>query len=140
MPDEPSHSSFTVDGVNNFLSKSFENISPFKYQVNKTKVNKLCYWELSETSSPRPRDRILEILTGSDDSKNDNNELTLLLDAYKSADSDKQKIMILSAIDPKPYTKEQVMNIFNRPRYKVDAAWKWLKVVGPLHKQKKNFH
>ena len=43
MPDEPSHSSFTVDGVNNFLSKSFENIGPVKYQVNKTKVNELCY-------------------------------------------------------------------------------------------------
>ena len=45
--------------------------------------------------------QFLEILTGIDDSKNDNHELTLLLDAYKSADSDKQKIMLLYVIDPK---------------------------------------
>ena len=59
----------------------------------------------------------------------------MLLDAYKSADTDKLKIIILSAIDPKTYTKEQVMNIFDCPRYKVDAAQKWCKVVGPLHEQ-----
>ena len=55
--------------------------------------------------APGQEKKILEILTSSDDSKNDNHELELLLDAYKSADSDKQKIMILSAIDPKTYTK-----------------------------------
>ena len=59
----------------------------------------------------------------------------MLLDAYKSADSDKLKIIILSAIDPKTYTKEQVMNIFDCPRYAVDAAQKWRKVAGPLHEQ-----
>ena len=39
--------------------------------------------------------------------------------------------MILPAIDPKTYTKakEQVMNIFDCPRYKVDAAQKWRKVL-----------
>ena len=41
---------------------------------------------------------LIEILTGRLD------ELPSLLDAYKLADSDKQKIMILSAIDPKTYT------------------------------------
>ena len=41
MPDEPEHSSFTVDDVNDFLSKSFENISSVRYQVNQTKVNEL---------------------------------------------------------------------------------------------------
>ena len=39
MPDESGHSSFTVDDGNDFFSKSFENISPIRYQVNKTKVN-----------------------------------------------------------------------------------------------------
>ena len=34
-------SSFTVEDVNDFISKSFENISPIKYQVNKTKVDEL---------------------------------------------------------------------------------------------------
>ena len=29
------------------------------------------------------------------------------------------------------------MNIFDCPRYKIDAAQKWHKVVGPLHEQKK---
>ena len=46
----------------------------------------------------------VEILTGRVDSKNDKYELPSLLDAYKLADSDKQKIMILSAINPKTYT------------------------------------
>ena len=48
--------------------------------------------------------KFVEILTGRVDSKNDKYELPSLLDAYKLADSDKQKIMILSAIDPKTYT------------------------------------
>ena len=39
VPDELCHSSFTVGDVNDFLSKSFENISPVRYQVNETKVN-----------------------------------------------------------------------------------------------------
>ena len=42
MPDEPVQSpSFTVKNVNDFIRKSFENISPVKYQVNKTKVDEL---------------------------------------------------------------------------------------------------
>ena len=61
----------------------------------------------------------------------------LLIDADKSAESDKQMIIILSATDPRTYTKEQVMNIFDYARYKVDAAWSWCKVVGPLHEQKR---
>ena len=87
--------------------------------------------------APGQETEFLEILTGSDDSKNDNHELILLLDVYKSADSDKQKIMVLSAIDPKTYTKEQVRNIFDCLKYKVEAARKWHKVVGPLHEQKR---
>ena len=87
--------------------------------------------------APGQEKKFLEILTSSDDSKNDNYELKFLLDAYKSADSDKQKIMILSANDPKAYTKEQVMRIFDCLRYKVDAARNWHKVVEALHEQKK---
>ena len=42
MPDEPvQSSSFTVKNVNDFIRKSFENICPVKYQVNKTKVDEL---------------------------------------------------------------------------------------------------
>ena len=39
VPHELGHSSFTVGDVNDFLSKSFENISPVRYQVSETKVN-----------------------------------------------------------------------------------------------------
>ena len=41
--------------------------------------------------------------------------------------------MILSVIDPKTYPKEQVMNIFDCPKYNVDAVQKWHKVARPLH-------
>ena len=42
VPDEPVHSlSFTVEDVNDFIRKSFENISHVKYQVNKPKVDEL---------------------------------------------------------------------------------------------------
>ena len=61
----------------------------------------------------------------------------MLLDAYKSADSESQKVIISSATDHKTYTKEQVMSIFDCPKYKIDAAQKWHKAVGPLHEQKK---
>ena len=87
--------------------------------------------------APGQEKRFLEILTSRDDSKNGNHELKLLLDAYKSANTDKQKMMILSAIDPKTYTKEQVMRIFDCLRYKVDAVLNWRKVVGALREQKK---
>ena len=120
MRDVSGHSSFTVDNVNDFLSQSFENISPAKYQVSKTKVNELAlssvrYHKLKfeeilnsvienyiEQIGPGQETEFLEILSGSYDSKKDNHELTLL-DAYKLASSDKQKIMILSAIDPETY-------------------------------------
>ena len=111
-------------------SKSFlGNISLVKYQVNKIKVDELasssvrCHKRKFEEVlnsvtenylkqvAPGQEKGFSDILTGSDDSKNDNHELTLLLDAYNSADRDKQKIMIFSAIDPKTYTKEQVMNL-----------------------------
>ena len=151
VPDEPGHSTFSMDDSNDFLRKSFENIFPVRYQANKSKVNesassslkyykrKFEYWYVTENYlkwvAPAEETEFLETLTGSDDRKNDNHKLKLLLDAYKSADSDKLKIIILSAIDPKTYTKEQVMNIFDCPRYKVDAAQKWRKVVGPLHEK-----
>ena len=117
VPDEPVHSSsFTVEDVNDFISKSFENISPVKYQVNKTKVDELTsswvryhkqkFEEVLNSVTenylkrvvPGQEKKFLEILTSNDDSKNDNHEMKLLLDAYKSADSDNQKIMILSAL------------------------------------------
>ena len=91
VPDEPGHSSFTVDDVNDFLSKSFhKNISPVKFKVNKTKVD-----ELASTSvryhkrkfqevlnsvtenylkqvAPSQEKEFLEILIGSYNSKNGN--------------------------------------------------------------------
>ena len=76
--------------------------------------------------APGQEKKFSEILTSSDDSKNDNHELKLLLDAYKSAGSGL----------PLTYTKEQVMRVFDCPRYKVDAARNRRKVVGPLHEQK----
>ena len=39
VPDGPGHSSFTIHDVNYFLSKRFENISPVRYNANKTRVN-----------------------------------------------------------------------------------------------------
>ena len=39
VPDEPGHSTFSMDDVNDFLRKSFENIFPVRYQANKSKVN-----------------------------------------------------------------------------------------------------
>ena len=60
--------------------------------------------------APGQEKKFLEILISSDDSKNDNHELKLFLDAYKSADSDKQRIRILSATDPKTYTKEHAFS------------------------------
>ena len=98
---------------------------------------KLWYRELSEARSPKQRDRILRNFNWHDDSKNDNHELTLLLNAYKSPVSYKQKIMILSAIDLKIYTKEKVMDIFDCPRYKVDAAWNGIEFWGHCMNKKR---
>ena len=39
VPDEPGHSTFSMDDANDFLRKSFENIFPVRYQANKSKVN-----------------------------------------------------------------------------------------------------
>ena len=97
VSDEPGDSSFTVDDANDFLSKSFlENISPVKYQVNKIKVDELASYSVRyhkqkfeevlnsvtenylKRVAPGQEKEFLEILTGSDDSKNDDHELTLL--------------------------------------------------------------
>ena len=91
--------------------------------------------------APGQEKEFLGSLTGSKNTDVDQNpELTLLVDAYKSADSEKQRIMILSALDPKNYSKEQLMKIFDCTRYKVDAARNWRKDLGLLHeKMKVNF-
>ena len=39
VPDEPGHSTFSMDDSNDFLRKSFENIFPVRYQANKSEVN-----------------------------------------------------------------------------------------------------
>ena len=90
MPDEPGHSSFTADDVNDSLSKSFKNVSTVWYQVNKNKVNELPSSSVTyhkqtfeqvlnsvaenylKRVAPGQETEFLEILIGSDDGKNDN--------------------------------------------------------------------
>ncbi|CAF1612507.1 unnamed protein product, partial [Didymodactylos carnosus] len=51
-------------------------------------------------------------------------ELQTLRAAYLEAD-EKQRLLILSIIDPAKYTKEHLMKIFDCGRYKIDAARKY---------------
>ena len=52
------------------------------------------------------------------------NDLDYVLNLYNKSDSMGQ-LVILSLIDPKKYTKQKLMEIFNCTKYKIELARKW---------------
>ena len=52
------------------------------------------------------------------------NDLDYVLNLYNKSDSLGQ-LVILSLIDPKKYTKQKLMEIFNCTKYKIEQARKW---------------
>ena len=60
-------------------------------------------------------------------------DLKLLFDAYVSADNEKQRTLILSAIPVKSYSMAQITNVFGCTKHRVQAARKWRSNFGALN-------
>ena len=151
--------SYNKDDVNEFLDNSV-NISPVKFQINQTSVNDLSKTamnyhkrkfheavesfklEYSKRIAPGQETQFVEQCE-TEASKIPElplSEITLLRDAYLSADTENQRILILSALPPERYSKKEVMKMFQCNRYMVDQARKWRREDGALiAKEKKLF-
>ena len=62
-------------------------------------------------------------------------EMRELLNAYDQADTEKQRIIILSLVSPEHYSKTQVMEPFGCTKHKVDMARKWRRAYGHLQQR-----
>ena len=58
-------------------------------------------------------------------------DLSLLVDAYNASETNKQKVIVLSAIPSDKYTKIELMNYFKCSEYIVRKSRKLREKVGP---------
>ena len=150
-PIPSAESSYTKDDINEFLDSS-TTISPLKFQINNTSMNDLSKtakryhkrkyngalesfkFEYSKRVAPGQVTEFLEQCENTNPSIPDftQSEITLLHDAFSSAERDSQRIIILSALPPEKYSKVKVMDMFKCHKYMVDQARKWRREAGAL--------
>ena len=88
---------------------------------------------------PGQADKLAQIISPESESELDepklSEEMRELLNAYDPADTEKQRIIILSLVSPEHYSNTQVMELFGCTKHKVDMARKWRRAYGPLQQR-----
>lgn len=150
-------SDISLQDANEFLANSVEEtFSPLKFQINSTPVQDLSKTALKYHArklnqavesfqktyvkhiAPLQEEDFLNSITtlikptNNEDSSKVNTELNLLIDAYKYADTNCKKILILSSIPPESYSKSKIMKEFSCSRYIVDESRKLRAKSGAL--------
>ena len=92
--------------------------------------------------APGQAEKLAAIISFESDSESTevSKEMRDLIDAYNNAESEKQRIVILSLVFPASYSKVQIMELFSCTKHKVDMAQKWRKIYGPLQQRKEEKH
>ena len=145
----------TKEDMDRLLDNSTEDVSPIKFQIQspvndmsvvslrchkrKYKEGKAAFKKTFCSLVAPGQAEEFENLVSSESDNEDNDksdritaELQALIDAYDSTDNERHKLMILTVLPPKHYSKQKIMKLFNCSRYKVDASRKWRKTYGAL--------
>ena len=134
IPDfEKPEDSFSIDEAKTFIETVAPDISPVKWQFNKTRVHEtssscIAYQKrkfkqsiegykktYAELIAPGQENEFLIAMKSNSPSSGQSNlpdDIILLHEAYQAANSSRQRMMILSAIPPEKHSKESIMNMF----------------------------
>lgn len=154
-PPPSSSANTSKEQLDSFLDSStdispikFQMVSPLesysestmKYAKKKWKQAKKSFkLKYCEMVAPGQADKLAEIISSDSESEIDESniskEMKDLLSAYNQAETEKQRIVILSLVSPEHYTKAQIMELFGCSKHKVDVARKWRKAYGPLQQR-----
>ena len=156
MPLQAKDRSYNKDDLNSFVDSISTKVGPVKYQINSTQVHDLSSsslryhkrkydealeafkFEYARRAAPGQENEFLESVLENKDShsaasyKDIPSDLSLLVNAYNTSETNKQKIIVLSAMPSDKYTKNELMNCFKCSEYIARKSRELREKVGPV--------
>ena len=156
MPLQAKDRSYNKDDLNSFVDSISTKVSPVKYQIHSTQVHDLSSsslryhkrkydealeafkFEYPKRAAPGQENEFLESMLENKDShsaasyEDIPSDLSLLVNAYNTSETNKQKIIVLSAMPSDKYTKNELMNCFKCSEYIARKSRELREKVGPV--------
>ena len=154
-PSPTSNMNTSKEELDSFLELStgispvkFQMVSPLKSYSKSTMKYAKKKWKQAKKSfklkccemvAPGQADKLAQIISSELESELDepklSEEMREHLNGYGQADTEKQRIIILSQVSPEHYNKTHVMELFGCTKHEVDLARKWRRPYGPLQQR-----